>query len=210
MTINAPHEAPPVAPYPPAPPYGPGGYQVPHPYPPRARRRLPVALVVGVGVVGLVAGVGAGAYGLGRSSTHAPAAPAAAAPTSSAPAAPATLSPDAAQAQTCGVLKANYETVANAIDDRNKFNSAPWTDPGLLNSVNTLVAAATGLADKLEGSLVPESPANLRAAVTDYVAGLRALAISQRNHAKDMQLNGTAMLYNQVVDAPLHICGIPD
>lgn len=201
MTINAP--------YPLAPAYGPGGpYQPPVPYPPRPRRSPAVAIVVAVGVAGLVAGVGAGAYGLGRSTSHAPAP--VAAPTSSAPTAPAALSPEAAQAQTCGVLKANYETVANAIDERNKFNSAPWTDPGLLNAVNSLVAAGSGLADKLEASLQPATPANLRVAIVDYVAGLRALTISQRNHAKDMQLNGTALLYNQVVDAPLKICGIPD
>ena len=207
MTINAPHqETPAAAPYTPAPGYGQGApYQAPVPYPVRPRRRVPIALAVGVGVAGLVVGVGAGAYGLGRSSSPAPAPPAAA---PSAPAAPV-VSPEDAQAQTCGVLKANYEGVANAIDERNKFNSAPWTDPGLLNAVNALVTAGSGLADQLDASLQPSTPANLRVAVVDYVAGLRALTISQRNHAKDMQLNGAALLYNQVVDAPLKICGIP-
>lgn len=203
MTIN---EAPPVVPYPPVPPYGPVA-PAPLPYPaPPLRRRGVLSAVAAIGVVGLLAGVGVGAYAAGRSSAPVPVTPPA--PTASAAAAPV-VSPEDAQAQTCGVLKAGYEGVANAIDDRNKYNSSPWTDPALLTSVNALVDVTSGLANKLENSLRPETPVNLRAAVVDYVSGLRALSISERNHAKDMQLNGVALFYNQVVDAPLHICGIP-
>jgi hypothetical protein len=169
---------------------------------------VPAVIAVSVGVVGLVAGVAAGAYGLGRNSSPAPAP--VAAPTSSTPPAPAALNPDAAQAQTCAVLKANYKNVANAIDNRNKFDKASWSDPGLLGAVNNLVSLGTNLADQLEDSLGPSTPPLLKTAVVEYVAGLRAMTISERNHAPNVQLNGTGLLYNQVMEAPLQICGIPD
>ncbi|WP_071288230.1 hypothetical protein [Mycolicibacterium llatzerense] len=167
---------------------------------------MPIALAVGVGVAGLVAGVGVGAYGLGRSSSPAPATPVAA---PSAPPAPAVVSPEDAQAQICGVLKANYESVANAIDDRNKFKINDWGNPDLLTSTNNLVAATQSLANQLESTLVSSASPNVKSAMTEYIAGLRALGISQRNHAPADQLNGVALFYNQVLSAPLHICGIP-
>ncbi len=207
MTINAPHQETPAAPYPPVPGYGQGApYQAPAPYLVRPRRRVPIALAVSIGVAGLVAGVGVGAYALGRSSAPAPATPAAA---PSAPPAPAVVSPEDAQAHTCGVLRANYEGVANAIDDLNKIKVNDWTNPELLAAANNLVTVAQGLADKLQDTLTPSTPLNVRAATTDYIAGLRALSIGQRNHAPAKELNGVALLYNQVLDAPLQICGIP-
>lgn len=205
MTIN---EAPPVVPYPPVPPYGPGApAPLPYPAPPRRRRGV-LGAVAALGVVGVLAGVGVGAYAAGRNSTSStPPAPAGPAPAAG-PAAPV-LSPEDAQAQTCGVLKANYQAVANAIDERNKFDKAPWSDPGLLGAVNTLVSLGMSLAEQLDASLSPSTPPQLRTAVVEYVAGLRAMSISERNHASNVQLNGSGLLYNQVVDAPLKLCGIP-
>lgn len=195
--------------------YPPVGYAVPPPSAygvptaPQQRRRghvVPIAVAAGV-LAGVLATTAAVAV---ISSRHAstPAGPAAV-PPPQASSAPAPLTPEAAQAQTCAVLKADYETVANAIDARNTFNSTPWSDPAMLAATNNLVAATGHLADSLETSLNSATPPELRSAVIDYVTGLRALSISQRNHARDLQLNGSALLYNQVVDAPLQICGIP-
>lgn len=209
MSIDAPGQAQASVPYPSAPPYGsPTSPPLLYPGPPR-RGRGAVGFVVGAVAAVLVAGVAVGAYAAGRSaSPTAPARPAA--PSNVAPYPPPTLTPEAAQAQTCGVLKTDYPGVAHAVEERNTFNHAPWTDPGLLASVDTLVTTASSLADKLERSLRPETPAALRSAVVDYVAGLRALSISERNHSKDLQLNGVALFYNQVLEPPLRICDIPN
>lgn len=192
---------------PPAPPAGPApaetGWQAAPPPPPRPRWRRAVAVAVAGFVASVVLAVGAVALlsWIREPSTAPP-------PPSAAPPPAETLSPEAAQAKTCNVLAAGYESVANAIDERNRFNSAPWTDPALLTATNTLVSATWQLADELEASLDTHTPAALKSAVTEYVTGLRALSISQRNHARDMQLNGVGAFYNQVVDAPLRICGI--
>lgn len=123
-------------------------------------------------------------------------------------AAPAALTPAQAQAKTCVALRENYPAVSAAIDEREKYNTRPWSDPELLASVNSLVDSMNSLTVALEGSLSPETPSALRTATLEYIAGLRALSISERNHASNVQLNGTGLFYNQVVDAPLKICGI--
>lgn len=184
---------------------GPGyGYQpAPAAPPSRGPRRgltpviAGVTLVVGVGV-GAIAGVSLA----GKES----AAPAADPQRPTSPAPP--VSPTAAKAQTCAVLKADYEAVANAIDGRNRYTTNDWSDAGLLASTNHLVTATSSLANSLDKSLVPETPADFRTAVSDYVAALRALGTSQRNHAPSTQLNGVGEFYNQVVDIPLRLCGI--
>lgn len=204
--LNAPHGAPPAEL--PLPPNGPSA---PPPYYAPARRRglRGIAAAVVATTAALLVG-GAVGYGVGSHKSSAPAArPASAAPAAPAPPPPpAALSPEAAQAKTCAVLKADYQGVANAIEAVNKFDNAPWSDPGLLSAVNTFVTRGLGLADKLEASLSPATPAEVRTAIVEYVAGLRATAISERNHASDKQVGGTARFYNQVLDAPLRICGI--
>lgn len=203
MTVN---EAPPVVPYPPVPPYGQGAPgPLPYPAPPRRRRGV-FGAVAAIGVVGLLAGVGVGAYAAGRSSVPAPVTPPA--PIASAAAAPV-VSPEDAQADTCGVLKTDYEAVANAIDETNKFTVNDWTNPDQLAAANNLVVLAQRLADKLQGTLGPTTPPSVTSAMTDYIAGLRALSIGHKNHAPAKELNGIALLYNQVLAPPLHICGIP-
>ncbi|TDH48123.1 hypothetical protein E2F47_24990 [Mycobacterium eburneum] len=139
---------------------------------------------------------------------HGTAAPAAPPPASPTPEPEHTVTPEEAKAKTCNALKESYPAVSHAIDEREKYNTRPWSDPELLRSVNQLVDAMQTLSAKLEDSLQVSTPPELRSAVLDYIAGLRAVSISERNHASNVQLNGTGLFYNQVVDAPLRICGI--
>ncbi|SLE83556.1 Uncharacterised protein [Mycobacteroides abscessus subsp. massiliense] len=182
---------------------GPGyGYQPAPPAPPsRGPRRgltpviAGVALVVGVGV-GAIAGVSlAGKESAPQSAVQ------------SAPP-PATLTPSAAKDRVCNVLRTDYPAVSAAIDEVEKYNKSPWSDPLLLSAVNSEVDSINKLINGLETALTPEVPSDLRTAVLDYIAGLRAISISDRNHANNVQVNGTGLFYNQVLDAPLRICGI--
>ncbi len=115
----------------------------------------------------------------------------------------------AAQERTCGVLRNGYESVAAAIDERNKYSQSPWTDPALLTASGNVASTTERLANDLDTSLLAgDTPPVLRSAVVNYVAALRATSVSEQGHASDKQLNGIAMYYNRVVDAPLNICGI--
>lgn len=170
-------------------------------------RRFRIAAVV-LGVVAVVAiGIAVVAISRDRGSKTVsdPAAPVIAA---SPPVASPTPGPAIAK-DPCGVLRDGYPAVSAAIDDRERFNTRAWSDPELLASVNRMVGTMTDLAVNLESSLTPSTPNDLRTAVLEYTAGLRAVSISERNHASNVQLNGTGLFYNQVVDAPLRICGIP-
>lgn len=176
----------------------------PHPTP---RRKPSLILLSAVAAAALAIGGGIG-FAAGHRPT--PTTSGSAIPTTTnSPVPPPALSPQAAQAQTCEVLKTAYAPVERAIAERDKFNTRGWSDPDLLASVNALVDSMNNLIIKLEGSLSPATPSNLRTAVVEYVAGLRAVSISERNHASNEQLNGTSFFYNQVVDAPFTICGIP-
>ncbi|MDM2402101.1 hypothetical protein PP613_23490 [Mycobacteroides abscessus] len=106
------------------------------------------------------------------------------------------------------MLHSDYESVADAIDGRNRFSANDWSNPELLAATNHLVIATTRLADNLEKSLSDATPSEFRISVNDYIAALRALGVSQRNHAPSTQLNGVGEFYNQVVDIPLKSCGI--
>lgn len=176
-----------------------------------ARRRVGIALA-SLGVVALVIGGGAAianyAHTKGEELGRQAASTLTAGMSDVQTTAPAALTPAQAQAKTCAALRANYPAVSAAIDDREKYNTRSWSDPELLASVNSLVDASGTLIVALEGSLTTATPPQLRTATLDYVAGLRALSISNRNHASNVQLNGTGLFYNQVVDAPLKICGI--
>ncbi|WP_131829368.1 hypothetical protein [Mycobacteroides abscessus] len=155
-----------------------------------------VALVVGIGI-GTIAGVS-----LAGKDSPGPAGPV----QNVAPARAST--PAAAKDQVCAALRADYPAVSRAIGEAEKVNKLSWSDPAVLQAVNNEVDSMTKLITSLETSLTESTPAELRAAVDDYIAGLRAVSISQRNHAPDLQANGTGLFYNQVVDAPLRICGI--
>lgn len=182
----------------------PGIPPAPPPHPPR--RKPPLIVLAAVAAAALALGGGIG-FAAGHRPT--PTTSGSAIPTTDSPAPPPALSPQAAQAKTCDVLRNGYETVANAIDERNKFKVNDWTDPALLTATNHLVTVSSEFARNIEGSLGTSTPQELRAAALDYVVGLRALSISERNHAAAAQLNGVGSFYNQVVDAPLRICGIP-
>lgn len=163
-----------------------------------SRRLGRVAAAAGVAAALAVTGIGS--YLLGRH--HSPPAVAGSAP--------GELSPSDAQAQVCGVLKAGYPSVVSALDEDNRFRSAPWSDPNLLAAVNQLVVTATDLADRLDASLTPSTPPELRTAATEYAAGLRAFSISERDHAPDSQINGTLQFYKQVRQPVLRLCGLPE
>ena len=165
-------------------------------------RRGRVAVSVAAAILAL-AGAGVGGYMLGSQR------PAAAAP-AVAPTEADALSPDAAQARVCDVLKSGYGNVVAAIEENNKYKSAPWSDPNLLSATNNLVTAGLELADRLEASINAATPPQLRTAVIEYVAGLRALSVSNRNHAPDAQLSGVGQYYSQVRHAPLRLCGLPE
>jgi len=165
-------------------------------------RRGRVAVSVAAAILAL-AGAGVGGYMLGSQR------PAAAAP-AVAPTEADALSPDAAQARVCDVLKSGYAEVAALIKENNQYKSAPWSDPNFLNAINNFVASGSDFADRLESSLTPATPPQLRSAVVEYVSGLRALTISARNHAPDSQINGTGQFYNQSRHAPLRLCGLPE
>lgn len=185
---------------PPGPEYG-------YPAPVAARPSLPArrTLIVGVAGLALVVGVGVGVIAgvavSGRDSTGPIAATTAVAPVEP-------LTPAAAKERVCGALRADYPAVSYAIGESEKVNKLPWTDPVVLRAVNNEVDSMTKLITSLETSLTESTPSELRSAVNDYIAGLRAVSISQRNHAPDLQANGTGLFYNQVVDEPLRICGI--
>lgn len=119
--------------------------------------------------------------------------------------------PDAAAAKeaTCAVLRSQYTGVASAVDDVERFNKLPWSDPNSIRTVNALVAAMSTMTADLESSLSSATPEDLRAAVLDYTAGLRAVTISQREHASNEEINGVGLFYNRVLGAPLRICGMP-
>jgi hypothetical protein len=122
---------------------------------------------------------------------------------------PPVSSPEDAKAATCDVLRTQYPTVASAVNDVEQFNKLSWSDPNSIRTVNTLVATMSKLTSDLENSLVASTPEELRTAVLNYVAGLRAVTISQRDHASNEEINGTGLFYNRVLSAPLRICGIP-
>ena len=198
----------------------PAGWQPPPPGPPPVwgppppvRRRWSSATVVAVAALSSVVAVAAAvAVTVAVMPSPAPVSGAALSPTppvASVVPAPPPLTPEAAQAQTCDALRDDYQSVANAIDARNTFNVNDWSKPDLLAASNNLVASSTELADRLTASLVPSTPEDLRRAVTDYVAGLRSMAASERNHAPAAQLNGVGDFYNQVLDTPLKLCGLP-
>ncbi|MGD9622332.1 MAG: hypothetical protein AB7G47_20100 [Mycolicibacterium sp.] len=115
----------------------------------------------------------------------------------------------ATQQKTCEILRAGYPAVSAAIDDREKFNTRSWSDPELLSSVNQLVEKMNRLATDLDTSLSEVAAPDFRAAIENYVAGLRAVSLSEQDHATNTQLNGTGLFYNQVVDVVLPMCGIP-
>lgn len=65
------------------------------------------------------------------------------------------------------------------------------------------------LAADLDASLTPYAAPSFQTAVKDYIAGLRAVSISESSQSSNVQLNGTGLFYNQVVDVVLPMCGIP-
>lgn len=197
---------PPPGPMPPQPMYPtPGPAYSPPPPMPRGTSRtgLVMSVVVAVAMT-VVAGALAAALVVSHPNrTATPPHP----PTSPAITTPA-MTAEQAKAETCAVLKEGYDRVADAVDEWNKYTSTPWSDPDLLRATDSLVYETSQLADKLDETLSDATPRDLRSAMGEYIVGLRAVAISRRDHAPDKELNGVALLYRQVMIPPLRICGI--
>lgn len=191
---------------PPGPPYG----SWPPPPPAPAARRWRTGAVAGIAAAALVIGAGAGAgiYATVSSSSAAPA-PVAVPNTSTTQGHTDIADSAAAQQKTCEVLRTGYKPLAAAIDNMDRFKNRPWSDPELLASVAALVGAADQLSSDLEHSLSPSAPEEFGKAIQNYVTGLRAVSITEGSHASNVQENGVAKLYNQVVDVVLPMCGIP-
>lgn len=113
-----------------------------------------------------------------------------------------------AKVSMCETLEAEYPQIVGAINERNKFDNAPWTDPGLVAAADHLAEVTRTSADRLEQSIDGNVPPGDAKAGSDYVTALRAMSISESAKAPAKQLNGIASLYNSVVDPVLAICGI--
>ena len=196
------------APFPGGPPLPPPPWP-PAPPPRPARRWSTLTVVLTAVASAVVAGVVAGGATLivSRSDEDRSASPPN--PTALPAPPPPSVTAEEAQDQVCAVLRGGYETVAHDIDVRNTFKVNDWTDPAVLGAANNLVSSTSSLADKLQHALSPAAPDRFANTVNSYIAGLRALAISEQNHAPASQLNGVGDFYNQVMDAPLRLCGIP-
>lgn len=114
------------------------------------------------------------------------------------------------QERVCGVLKSGYPAVMQAIQDANEFETTPWSDPAVVRVTNVLVRETDGLASELEAALGDNASGKLRAAVMEFITGLRALSMTERDHAGDEQMNGVAALYNRSRHGALQACGLED
>lgn len=192
--------APPPGP-PPAPPQWQPGSFPPPPAPPRRRRVWPALAVAGALLATAVVAGGAGALMVrGSDAPAAPPAPSSALPPAADPAAPADVM--------CSTLESEYPGIVAAINDRNVYDAAPWTDPGLVASSERLARVTWASASEIEQSIGEGLPPSYAKAGIDYVTALRAMSISESNKAVAKQLNGVASLYNSVVDPILAVCGI--
>lgn len=193
-----------------APPFPGGPTPPPHwpPHePPRKRQWNTTAVVVTALVSALVGGAAATAV-TGLVVTHHADASSTAGRQADAAVAPAAPALDA-QTRTCDVLRAGYPQVLASVVQVKSFNSRPWTDPDLLAATNQLVDSMTKLADQLESTLDITTTSSVRTATQNLVAALRAVSFSQGNHVSDRELDGVGAFYNQVLDTPLIMCGIP-
>ena len=106
------------------------------------------------------------------------------------------------------LLEREYPAIVAAIDDRSKYKKTPWSDPAIIRSSDNLARVAWTAANALEGTFTADLPSEFRNPAVEYVASLRAVSISYRERAKDMQLNGVGSLYNSVRDPILAVCGM--
>lgn len=122
---------------------------------------------------------------------------------------PASAAPSP-QERVCDVLEGGYPAVVDAIRESKEFMTTPWSDPGTIRTTNTLVRETDDLANELEGALGTDTPSQLRTATVEYITGLRALSMSNRDHASDEQMNGVGSLYNRSRHGVLLACGMDD
>lgn len=123
---------------------------------------------------------------------------------------PAEVSASAAQERICNTLKTGYPNVLAAVHASNEFLSAPWSNPDRVRTSNVLARETAELADELEAALTAETPRSLKAAVAEFITGLRAASMSYRDHAADEQINGVGALYNASRHEVLQTCGVED
>lgn len=193
-----------VVPPPAPPPAGPPRWYPsapPPPRPPRGRRKV-AALGVAAGLIAtaIVAGAAGALITSARETpTLDPVQP------SAPPAGPSSV---AAETAMCETLASEYPKVVAAIDDRSKYNKTPWTDPAIIASSDKLAQVTWATADALELTLLPGMRESYRKPAVEYVAALRAVSVSYRDRAKDLQLNGVGSFYNSVADPVLAVCGI--
>lgn len=122
----------------------------------------------------------------------------------------AEFSASAAQERICNTLKTGYPNVLAAVHASNEFLSVPWSDPDRVRTSNVLARETAELADELEAALTAETPRSLKAAVAEFITGLRAASMSYRDHAADEQINGVGALYNASRHEVLQTCGVED
>ena len=162
------------------------------------------ATVVFALVLGGVIGGAIGVHAFSRT-TAAPTVISAAAPTP----APLELSPDEAKAKVCKALADNYPALVHVTQEKKKYNSSPWDDPGFLHALSNEHRVLTAMISDIELALNSGPvPPELRSATQEYVAAVRAVDISDQQHASNKQRSGVNRFYNSVNKAPRELCGI--
>lgn len=121
---------------------------------------------------------------------------------------PVSTTPAEARAVMCTTLEREHPAIVAAIDSRNVHTEAPWSDPNKVATTDRLAQLAWATASSLEASMREGLSAESARAGMEYVAGLRALSVSQQDRAPAKQLNGVAMFYNNAADRILAVCGM--
>ena len=167
------------------------------------RLAVPVTALIAL-VLGGVIGGAIGVHAVSRT-IAAPTVPAAAAPTPAA----LELSPDEAKANVCKALADNYPALVHVTQEKKKYNSSPWDDPGFLHALSNEHRVLTAMVTDIENALNSGPvPPELRSATQEYVAAVRAVDISDQQHASNKQLGGVGRFYNSVNKRPRELCGI--
>lgn len=118
--------------------------------------------------------------------------------------------PATSQEDVCKVLREGYPTVLGAIHESNQFLTSPWSDPNRVRVSNVLARETWRLADQLDAALGDETQPEFRTVMIEYITGLRATSMTERDHGADEQINGVGTLFNQSRHGALRACGMDD
>ena len=89
-----------------------------------------------------------------------------------------------------------------------RYNSSPWDDPGFLHALSNEHRVLTAMISDIENALNSGPvPPELRSATQEYVAAVRAVDISDQQHASNTQTSGAHQLYNSVRKKARELCG---